>query len=391
MELKRFYAEDMSHGIRTVKKEMGPEAVILGSNRINDRLEILAASDYDEELYEELTGQFSRGNRLPSWKDEIPRAASDSSSGLNDVANLEFRQELVELQNSLRSELAQLSEYRKKAAKAVEATPLQVAERRLERIGLSRDVGRAIAKRIPKDRKSNPSWQDVFGVLRSMLSVGNNEILEQGGIIAVVGSTGVGKTTTVAKLAARYAFRHGKDKVALITTDTFRIGGQEQLESFGRALGVPVSTAANAKELSLRIREYGRYDLVLIDTAGISQRDIRLASHLQSISAGSNSIKSYLVISSTSELALTQEVIEAFHQIPLTGAIITKIDEAASLGPVLSGVIRHRLPVSYLCDGQDIPGDIATADRKELLRITRRLIESGRNRRKTTARLQAGA
>ncbi len=380
MELKRFYAEDMSHGLRTVKAEMGADAVILGSTRIDDQLEIVAAIDYDEALYEELTGSFGRGN-------ELPVSRSNPSPVASDVANLEFRQELNELKATLQNELAQLSEYRKQKEvlptenKRKTATPVKAIRNRLDALGLSRDISREIGLTFPPSLETMPEWQDIFDAVGNMLAIGEDEILSDGGIVALVGSTGVGKTTTVAKLAAQYTYRHGKDKVALITTDTFRIGGQEQLAIFGRALGVPVSSASTSRELSLRIREYANYDLVLIDTAGISQRDIGLADHLQSISGGSANIQCHLVISSTSELALTQEVINAFHKIPLKGAIVTKIDEAVTLGPVLSGLIRHKLPVSYLCNGQDIPRDIATANKNDLLGVMRKLLELSRRRK----------
>lgn len=394
MELKRYYAEDMSHGLRAVKAEMGADAVILGSNRVGDRIEIVAAINYDEGLYEELTGRRTRGKNLPVDRPAVPVV-------LNDLVNLELQQELVQLQSTLKSELAQLSDFRERKAvevpKAVVVTPdpKNLVVKRLEALGLSKEVSKAIAKKFPRDSARDSTWQDIFNLLGTRLSVGDDEILTKGGIVAVVGSTGVGKTTTVAKLAAQYSDRHGKGKVALINTDTLRVGGQEQLATFGRSLGVPVAGAATSKELSLRIREYSKYDLVLIDTVGMSQRDISLAHHLQSISAGSTKIQPYLVISSTCDLRLTREVIKAFYKIPLKGAIVTKIDEAVSLGPVLSGVIRHKLPISYLCNGQDVPRDIAAANKNDLLRVIKQLMYLSHNNIRPTSlaahQLQIGA
>ncbi len=378
MELRRFYAEDMSHGMRTVKKEMGSGAVIVETNRINDQVEILAALDFDESLYDELIGNLHRGKELPETGHEVAADINQDNS---------FRLEMLELRTALKTELAELSKFRdqREAERKDDPQPLRSGrlDTRLRDLGLSQDVSRAVSDQF--DPGDNPKWDQVFKSISKLITVGNDEILTHGGIVALVGSTGVGKTTTVAKLAAQYTYRHGQNKVALITTDGFRIGGQEQLATFGRALGVPVSTASSTRELSLRIREYSKYDLVLIDTAGISQRDIGLAHHLQSLRSGHANIQPYLVISGTSELTLTQEVIEAFYKIPLKGAIVTKIDEAASLGPVLSGVIRHKLPVMYLCDGQDIPKDLNVATRSTLLNTAKEILEETRKRERLTA------
>lgn len=224
----------------------------------------------------------------------------------------------------------------------------------------------------------------LLEALGGLFHVGNDEIIRNGGVVALLGSTGVGKTTTVAKLAAQYSMRHGPGKVALISTDTLRIGGARQLAHFAKALGVPLSSATSSGELAQKIQDFANYELVLIDTAGISQRDVRLADHLHSIVDARTGIDAYLVVSATSELTLTQEVVDAFHKVALCGAIVTKVDEAATLGPVMSGVIRHNLPVSYICNGQNVPKDIARASKTDLVKCSRQLVYQASKREAQT-------
>jgi flagellar biosynthesis protein FlhF len=178
----------------------------------------------------------------------------------------------------------------------------------------------------------------------------------------------VGKTTTVAKLAAQFAKRHGADQVALITTDSFRIGAYEQLATFGRIIGCPVKQVKDSEELALLLNQLQQRKLILIDTAGMSQRDVRLAEKLASLVHNSRvKIKSYLVLSATSQARVMQETVEHFKRIPLAGCIFTKLDECLSLGEIINVAIQNALPVSYLTHGQRVPEDIEMADAKTMV------------------------
>ena len=185
--------------------------------------------------------------------------------------------------------------------------------------------------------------------------------MASGGIIALLGPTGVGKTTTVAKLAARYALRHGRNKVALVTTDSFRIGAHEQLKTYGRILGMPVRIASNQEELVDILRGFADKDLVLIDTAGMSHRDMRLMEQFNMISDSAPFIKNLLVMSATTHGAGLDEVVRVFRNVELDGCVITKLDETTCLTGCLSTAIEHQLPIAYVSDGQKVPEDLHLA------------------------------
>lgn len=199
--------------------------------------------------------------------------------------------------------------------------------------------------------------------LANMLDNQGDDIVRQGGVVAFVGPTGVGKTTTVAKLAARFAAHHGSDQVALITTDHYRIGAFEQLATYGKIMGCPVKQAHDLNELEQILYQFRNRKLVLIDTAGMGQRDLRLFQQLDNLAANSRlPIRSYLVLSATGQRRVLEDAVAQFKRIPLSGAVLTKLDESVSLAPALSVLIQSGLPLSYVTDGQRVPEDMQVAD-----------------------------
>jgi flagellar biosynthesis protein FlhF len=235
-----------------------------------------------------------------------------------------------------------------------------------------------IAARMETSGNLEELWGAALAELANRIPIKQDgaNILDHGGVVAVVGATGVGKTTTVAKLAAHFALRHGRDQVGLISTDCFRVGGQEQLDTFGRVVGVPVLVATNRDKMMLAISQLSSRKLILIDTAGMSQRDLGLSEQLAAFSGpGSRGIQTYLTLSATAQSTITDEVIRAFSIIELAGVIITKTDEAGSLGALISALIRHQLPAAYIGHGQCVPEDIRTACGEDLVATARSLME----------------
>jgi flagellar biosynthesis protein FlhF len=173
-----------------------------------------------------------------------------------------------------------------------------------------------------------------------------------------VGPTGVGKTTTVAKLAARAVLKHGAGKVAMITTDSYRIGAQDQLRIYGRILGSPVFVVRDENDLELTLLDLQGKHIVLVDTIGMSQRDRRVAEQISLFSGEGRSVKRLLLLGAPAQGITLEEVVRAYSGPGLSGCILTKIDEALSYGPALDVVIRHQLMVHYVTNGQRVPEDL---------------------------------
>jgi flagellar biosynthesis protein FlhF len=235
-------------------------------------------------------------------------------------------------------------------------------------LGLGSDVCEIIISHLDElNQDPHKVWQQALGILAKCLPVNRTDILADGGRIALVGSTGVGKTTTIAKLAARFSHIHGKRSVAMISTDHFRIGAQEQLQHFARLLKLPLLTANTSEELSDSINMLADKKLVLIDTAGMSQHDLRLSERFHRLQNSAPQVKPYLVLSANTQLAVINQTIKCFSKVQLAGAIVTKIDEAASLGGVMTASIRHQLPLSYCGTGQRVPEDLEAAKSHRLI------------------------
>ncbi|WP_175723759.1 flagellar biosynthesis protein FlhF [Burkholderia ambifaria] len=211
-------------------------------------------------------------------------------------------------------------------------------------------------------------------VLAANLPVLENEdaLMERGGVFALMGPTGVGKTTTTAKLAARCVMRFGASKVALLTTDSYRIGGHEQLRIFGKILGVPVHAVKDAGDLELALSELRNKHIVLIDTIGMSQRDRALSDQIAMLHGANAPVQRLLLLNATSHGDTLNEVVQAYRSAAeypdLAGCILTKLDEATHLGGVLDTVIRYKLPIHYVSTGQKVPENLYVASTKFLLK-----------------------
>ena len=191
------------------------------------------------------------------------------------------------------------------------------------------------------------------------------DIVDRGGVYALVGPTGVGKTTTTAKLAARCVLRHGASKVALITTDGYRIGAYEQLRIYGRILGVSVYLVKDAQELRQTLADLQHKHMVLIDTMGMSQRDRMVEEQVAMFD--SSLVRRLLVISATGRGDTLDDVVRAYGGTALAGCILSKVDEAASLAPALDTVIRNTLCLHYVSNGQRVPEDLHLPNRPWLM------------------------
>lgn len=233
--------------------------------------------------------------------------------------------------------------------------------------GFSPQFARDLLTDLPVDMSAVEAMAWVKGAAdRSLMTLGNeNDIVDRGGVYALVGPTGVGKTTTTAKLAARCVLRHGPSKVALVTTDGYRIGAHEQLRIYGRILGVSVHLVKDAAELRQTLNELQHKHMVLIDTMGMSQKD-KLVPELTDMLAGCD-VQRLLLLNSTARGDTLDDVVRAYAGDSLAGCILTKIDEAASLATALDVIMRHSLRLLYVSNGQRVPEDIHLPNRSYLL------------------------
>jgi len=233
--------------------------------------------------------------------------------------------------------------------------------------GFSPQLSRELLAELPHELDAGQAMAWVKGGAdRSLLTItAENDIVDRGGIYALVGPTGVGKTTTTAKLAARCVLRHGASKVALVTTDGYRIGAHEQLRIYGRILGVSVHLVKDAEDLRQTLQDLQHKHMVLVDTMGMSQRD-RLVGE-QVAMFGASNVKRLLLLSATGRGDTLDDVVRAYNGPDLAGCILTKVDEAASLATSLDVVMRHGLRLHYVSNGQRVPEDLHLPNRAYLL------------------------
>ncbi len=378
MRIKRYVSSDVRQAIRKIRDELGPDAVILSNRKVEGGVEIAAAIDYDDAWADastptatssETAEQYHPG--LPAPRAELPAEPSvpprpesaveapwAEPPSVADDGLVAVGRELNSLRGLLEQQLSGLAWGELARRHPVRA----IAHRQLLDLGMSRKVAQFVADQISDDiRDPKTAWRRALGILAHHIRVSDSDILDDGGVIAMLGSTGVGKTTTVAKLAARFALRHGAQQVALVTTDSYRVGAHEQLRAFAQIMGIPVRVSNDLAELRNALEHYCDRKLLLIDTAGMSQRDVRFAKQIALVQDGSPLVKSYLVISATAQHLALEEAVRAFSDTRLDGCVITKTDEATSLGPALSTICQHRIPVAYVSHGQRVPEDISSA------------------------------
>ena len=276
----------------------------------------------------------------------------------------QVRSELQNLRDLMESQLSVLQWDRFSQKHPVRTVLLNL----MAEMGLGADVCDTVLAHLDKlDQDPHKVWQQALGIIARCIPINRRDLLAEGGRIALVGSTGVGKTTTIAKLAARFAHLHGKRSVAMISTDQFRIGAQEQLQHFARLLEVPLLTAGDGEQLVDCLDMLADKKLVLIDTAGMSQRDLRLSEQFHRLQRGAPQIRPYLVLSANTQLAALNQTIQNFGKVKLAGAIVTKLDEAASLGGIITASIRHQLVLAYCGTGQKVPEDLEAAKSHRLV------------------------
>ena len=363
MKIRRFFAPDTRDAMRQVRAALGPDAVILETTRVEGGVELSAAVDYQPEaLLENLPQPRAATAAAAAIATPVARLPDDLAAATTPAPLLlsqdgDFRRlrgEVRTLRELLETELARLTWNDNVRRDAVGTTTM----RNLARLGITADVARTVVSALGADEEPTSPWTRPLRELEQRIPVCADDVIANGGIFAVVGPTGVGKTTTIAKLAARYALNNRAEDVALITTDTFRIGAREQLETFGEILGAPVYQAGDSSKLAEVIQLLAGKKLILIDTAGMGQRDVRLARQLSWLVAADSRVRVLLALPANAQTPALQEIVAACAVARPTACILTKTDEAASLGGAISALIRNQLSLAYVTNGQRVPEDL---------------------------------
>lgn len=234
--------------------------------------------------------------------------------------------------------------------------------------GFSSLLARKLSEEMPGELSADEGRNWLRSAVNRRLRTlsAENDIVDRGGVYALVGPTGVGKTTTTAKLAARCVVRYGADRLALLTTDGYRIGAHEQLRIYGRILGVPVHIVRDSEDLRRNLADLKDKHMVLIDTVGMSQRD-RMVAEQAAMLMRAGEVQRLLLLNATSRGDTLDDVVRAYAGEDLAGCILSKVDEAASLAPALDVLVRHGLLLSYVANGQRVPEDLHLPNRNYLL------------------------
>lgn len=350
MKLKRFVAADTRSAMQQIKATFGPDAVILSSHSVEDGVEIVAAIDFDESV---LSQDRAVSAALPETRTEKFPAVTP----LDDM-----RQEIQTLRGMLE---AQLRGYSSGNSEPLHTVLLQ----KLINLGVGSSTAANWVRSINPGLNQQRAWQHVLSHITQLLPIRESQRIEEGGIYAFVGPTGVGKTTTLAKIAARFALRYGADKLGLVTMDTYRIAAQEQLIIYGKILGVKVSVAPDEIALARVLRQLSDKKLILIDTAGMSPSDERVIKQMEVFNSHLQSVSKVLVVPATSHYQVLSNAIKQYQMTHVDQCILTKLDESLAIGGALSALVESGLKVSYMTNGQRVPEDIKIATRHHLVEL----------------------
>ena len=408
MNTRKFVAATAREALILVRNELGADAVILSNKKVTDGVEITVLAGAD---FAKLTVPNGHGNsaapknetrdaRAPSLTLPLPNPPP-VGEGAKELVK-PFKQPVIDKYEPIPEK--PLNSQPVKASAPEQAVPVSVAEQQvilselksmrsmmqeqlasmswsdmshrdpkrgqmlssLLNAGFSPALSRQLIEKMPN--AANISW--VRQVLGNNLRVATQEedVVVRGGVVALIGPTGVGKTTTTAKLAARAVVRYGAEKVALITTDSYRVGAHEQLRIYGKILGVEVHAVRDTEDLRLTIHALKRKHLVLIDTMGLGQRDSRVAAQTEMFNA--TGVQRLLLLNATSSGDTLDEVVCKYYGAGVIGCIPTKLDEAGALGTVLDVAVRHKLTLHYIASGQRVPEDLHEVNLEYLLHRT---------------------
>ncbi|NWK76932.1 flagellar biosynthesis protein FlhF [Aquitalea sp. LB_tupeE] len=304
-------------------------------------------------------GPASNGSTVPPRSKPAPAPAEEEPEMMAQELK-QIGDEIKLLRSLLQSQLASFawSDMEGKTPNRIELFKHLLA------MGFSANLIRQLIEKMPAQYEGDIAIKWARSALMHNLKCAdaNHDIMDKGGVYALVGPTGVGKTTTVAKLAAHATMRFGAQHVALITTDSYRIGAQDQLRIYGKILGIPVFSIQNEGDLQLTLADLSNRHLVFIDTVGMSQRDARVTGQIEMFRGAGRQVERLLLLAANADGHTLEDVVRHYRGNGLAGCVLSKIDEAVSMGPSMDVIIRNRLKLFYITNGQRVPEDLHSAN-----------------------------
>ncbi len=374
MNIKKYVAEDMRQALKIIRDELGPDAVILSNRRIANGVEVQAAIDFDETKFNNMTansaGSASVKAAQTARKHQNDVNASPFESLLNQYAQpanthnsdeglmVAMRSEIENLRLLLKDQMNLVNQDHWAINNPVKAGVLK----RFEELHFNPAISRMLAEQASSRPTIDEGWTASLQYLQKKIPVFDEELITGGKIVALLGATGVGKTTTLAKMAVKYALKYGSDNLALVTTDCYRIAAHEQLRTLGRIINVPVSMVNEQSSLKQVLRTLRHKSLILVDMPGLDINHMERQQELQDLVDSGERVTRLLVMPCGSRSEVIQQTYEQLGGHKLDGCILSKMDESHALGEVLSLIVEKQLPVAYITNGQSIHTDIATCD-----------------------------
>lgn len=374
MKVRRYFAANMRNALEQVRQEQGPDVIILSNRKVDGGVELLTAiGEPDAELLEKFTPRGGR-ERAPEVAAEVVGVAPAAASvphvptapeplWTSQETVVQMQRELGAIKTLLEQQLSGLAWHEFGHRSPGQARLLRV----LTQLGIAPKLGRSLAAGVEDRHEFAAASRQILAALQARITCLHDPVLQHGGHIALCGATGVGKTTLASKLAGRYSLVHGSERVALISTDDQRLGAHQQLRTFGRLVGITVRSLRSVDELPETLHEFEDRGLVIIDLPGFAPADPAFRRTLTTLAGLPSMVQTYLTLCASTDYMALERVVDAVEGLPLEGCCLTKLDEAATLGPVLSAVIAAQLPVAYTTAGQQVPDDISVATPQALL------------------------